>query len=109
MFSVVRPEKYGGVVHYKTYEEIEQDFKEEKIHPGDLKGAIRDAIIKLLAPIQELYAQNTEWQEVTALAYPDPNAKKEVKKKVCFFFPSQIHSNSWRNTDRLSTLNYYFA
>lgn len=83
VFSVVRPEKYGGAIHYKAYEEIEKDFKEEVIHPGDLKGAVGDAIVKLLEPVQELYREKPEWQEVTALAYPDPNAKKEVKKKVC--------------------------
>ncbi|KAI5122412.1 hypothetical protein M0805_002962 [Coniferiporia weirii] len=81
VFSVVRPEKHGGPVHYTTYEDLKRDFAEEKVHPGDLKGAVTEAITRLLAPIQELYAQSAEWQELTALAYPDPNAKKEVKKK----------------------------
>lgn len=93
VFSVFRPEKYGGAVHYSTYEELERDFAEEKIHPGDLKGAVGDAITRLLAPIQELFAQNTEWQEISALAYPDPNAKKEIKKKVrkhCSFIPTLV-------------------
>ncbi|THH04286.1 hypothetical protein EW145_g5638 [Phellinidium pouzarii] len=81
VFSISRPEKHGGPVHYTTYDDLETDFKEEKVHPGDLKGAVSDSITRLLAPIQELYAQDTEWQEITALAYPDPNAKKDVKKK----------------------------
>ena len=83
VFSVVRPEKYGGAAHYKTFEELEKDFAEEKIHPGDLKGAVTEAITKLTAPIRELYEQSAEWKEVTAVAYPDPSAKKDVKKKVC--------------------------
>lgn len=82
VFSVVRPEKYGGAVHYKTFEELERDFKEEVIHPGDLKGAVGDAIVRLLEPVQAMFQESKEWQEVTALAYPDPNAKKEVRKKV---------------------------
>lgn len=85
VFSVVRPEKYGGPVHYKTFEEVEKDFKEEVIHPGDLKGAVGDAIVKLLEPVQAMYQENAEWQEITALAYPDPNAK-DIKKKVGALF-----------------------
>ena len=61
---------------------LEKDFAEEKIHPGDLKGAVTEAITKLTAPIREFYEQSTEWKEVTAVAYPDPSAKKDVKKKV---------------------------
>ncbi|EJD00386.1 tyrosine tRNA ligase [Fomitiporia mediterranea MF3/22] len=91
VFSVERSEKYGGNVHYRTYEELEKDFADQVIHPGDLKGAVSEAIVKLLTPIQELYAQDKEWQEITALAYPDPNAKKEVKKKVrSYDFPSVL-------------------
>ncbi|KAH8109095.1 tyrosine tRNA ligase [Phellopilus nigrolimitatus] len=82
LFSVVRPEKHGGPVHYAAYEALERDFAEEKLHPGDLKAAVADAITRLLAPIQALYEDSKEWQEVAALAYPDPNAKKDVKKKV---------------------------
>ncbi|KAL5522037.1 hypothetical protein ACEPAF_1893 [Sanghuangporus sanghuang] len=81
IFSIVRPEKFGGTVHYKNYEDIEKDFADEVIHPGDLKGAVTDAIIKVLTPIQELYLQNAEWKEAAEKAYPDPNAKKEIKKK----------------------------
>ena len=83
VFSIVRPEKYGGAIHYTNFEDIEKDFREEVIHPGDLKGAVTDAIIKLLEPIQAIYSESEEWQEVAALAYPDPNAKP-VKKKVRF-------------------------
>ena len=81
LFSVVRPEKFGGTLHYRTYQEIEDDFSKKELHPKDLKGAVADAIINLLASIQEAYKNDPEWQAVTAAAYPDPNAKPEVKKK----------------------------
>jgi len=81
LFSVVRPEKFGGSLHYKTYQEIEDDFSKKELHPKDLKGAVAEAIISLLAPIQDAYKNDPEWQAVTVAAYPDPNAKPDAKKK----------------------------
>lgn len=84
VFSISRPEKHGGPSHYKAYEELEKDFAEEKIHPGDLKASVTEALVKLLTPIRQVYEESKEWQEVAALAYPDPNAKTVKKKKVLF-------------------------
>jgi tyrosyl-tRNA synthetase len=81
LFSVSRSEKFGGSLHYKTYQEIEEDFSRKELHPKDLKGAVAEGIICLLSPIQDAYKNDPDWQAVTAAAYPDPNAKPEVKKK----------------------------
>lgn len=81
LFSVFRPEKFGGSLHYKTYQGIEEDFSRKELHPGDLKGAVAGAIISLLSPIQDAYKSDPEWQAAAAAAYPDPNAKPEAKKK----------------------------
>lgn len=81
LFSIVRPEKFGGSLHYNTYEKIEDDFAKKELHPKDLKGAVADAIVSLLAPIQDVYKNDPEWQAVTVAAYPNPSAKPEVKKK----------------------------
>ncbi|OZJ02428.1 Tyrosine--tRNA ligase, cytoplasmic [Bifiguratus adelaidae] len=77
VFTIVRPEKYGGNTDYTSYEALEQDFLDKKIHPGDLKAGAVDAINALLAPIRE-YFDKDELRELTELAYPteDPNAKK---------------------------------
>jgi len=84
VFTITR-EKGGGPSHYKTYQELEDDFAAKKIHPGDLKASIRDAINNLLEPIRAAFLANEEWQKIEQLAYPDPNAKPEPKKKkkVC--------------------------
>lgn len=82
LFSVSRPERFGGSLHYKTYQEIEIDFSKKELHPKDLKSAVADAIISLLSPIQDAYKSDSDWQAATAAAYPDPNPKPEVKKKV---------------------------
>jgi tyrosyl-tRNA synthetase len=84
LFSVERPEKYGGPVHYSSYPPLREDFKNKAIHPGDLKGAATTALTSLLAPIRAAYEANPEWQACVNLAYPDPSAAPEKKKKkVC--------------------------
>lgn len=80
VFTITR-EKGGGPSHYKTYEELKDDFAAKKIHPGDLKASVRDAIISLLGPIQATFLENEECKQAEQLAYPDPNAKPETKKK----------------------------
>ncbi|KAH7886608.1 tyrosyl-tRNA synthetase [Phlebopus sp. FC_14] len=80
VFTINR-EKGGGPSHYKTYDELEDDFAAKKVHPGDLKATVREAIISLLEPIRTAFVENEEWQRIEQLAYPDPNAKPEPKKK----------------------------
>ncbi|KIK70096.1 hypothetical protein GYMLUDRAFT_53205 [Collybiopsis luxurians FD-317 M1] len=73
--------KFDGDLHFKTFEELRQAFKEEKIHPGDLKPAMTNAINRLLDPIRKAFEENEDFQKVEKLAYPDPNAKQPAKKK----------------------------
>ena len=85
VFSVVRDEKFGGSLHYRTFDEMEKSFKEKELHPGDLKAAVARGIIDILEPIRKAFEADEEWQRVEKLAYPDPNAKAadgKKKKKV---------------------------
>jgi tyrosyl-tRNA synthetase len=52
-FLVERPEKFGGNKSYSTYDEIEKDFIEKKLHPMDLKNSLAKEISKLLEPIKK--------------------------------------------------------
>ncbi len=82
VFSISRPEKWGGPMHYSSYEEMEQDFAEKKLHPGDLKTGVADAIIRLLEPIQKAYENDPDFQQANLDAYPtEKPATKEIKKK----------------------------
>lgn len=83
VFSIFRKEEYGGNLHYKSSQELQDEFEQKKLHPKDLKTAVADAINRLLDPIRKAFEENEEWKEVEKLAYPDPNAKPEKKKKVC--------------------------
>jgi len=87
VFTIRREGKFGGPPsHYKDYKELEDDFAAKKIHPGDLKAAVNKAIDSLLEPIRKAFTESPEWQNVEKLAYPDPNAKAEPKKKKVSFF-----------------------
>jgi len=52
-FVIERPEKFGGTVKFKTYEEVEAAFAAKKLHPMDLKKALVNEIDKLVAPIRD--------------------------------------------------------
>ncbi len=82
VFTIERDQKFGGPTHYKSFAEIEEDFKEKKLHPKDLKTTVANGVVRLLAPIRKAFEENEEWQEIEKLAYPDPTAKVEKKKKV---------------------------
>ncbi|WFC98140.1 tyrosine--tRNA ligase [Malassezia yamatoensis] len=81
LFSVIRPEKYGGTLHYNDYEQLKKDFVDQKIHPQDLKSAVTDAIIALLQPVHEMHETDEQFRKTKALAYPE-DEPKETKKKV---------------------------
>ncbi|MBU1103151.1 MAG: tyrosine--tRNA ligase [Nanoarchaeota archaeon] len=52
-FTISRPDKFGGNISYETYEKLESDFTNKKLHPMDLKQAIAKELNLLLKPIQE--------------------------------------------------------
>ena len=50
---IERPEKFGGNVEYFEYHQLESDFAEKKIHPGDLKQTVANYLIKVISPIRD--------------------------------------------------------
>ncbi|MFS8131177.1 MAG: tyrosine--tRNA ligase [Candidatus Dojkabacteria bacterium] len=51
-FKVTREEKFGGNVEYSTYAELEQDYKDKKLFPLDLKVAVINYIDELVKPVR---------------------------------------------------------
>jgi tyrosyl-tRNA synthetase len=82
VFSIHRDEKYGGPMHFSTYDALKEAFEKRDVHPKDLKGAVGDALVGLLAPIRKRFEESKEWQEVTELAYPPPVPEKKKKVRV---------------------------
>ncbi len=55
--EIKRQAKFGGNKTYKSYDELEKDFMEKKLHPMDLKLAMAESINRTLAPAREHFAQ----------------------------------------------------
>ena len=58
--EIKRPEKFGGNATFSSYEEIESAFTSQKLHPADLKAAVSDSLIEILAPVREYFEKNKE-------------------------------------------------
>jgi len=51
--TIHRPEKYGGDLHYPTYEELEAGFASKELHPMDLKAGAAEYMNRILEPVRE--------------------------------------------------------
>ena len=51
--EIKRSEKFGGNLTYSSYSKISEDFLNGKLHPMDLKNAVAEKIIRILAPARE--------------------------------------------------------
>ncbi|EGC28955.1 tyrosine-tRNA ligase [Dictyostelium purpureum] len=52
--------KDQGEVVYTSYQQLEDDYKAEKIHPSELKPVIAKAINAMLQPVRDHFANNPE-------------------------------------------------
>jgi tyrosyl-tRNA synthetase len=55
--KVKRPDKFGGNVVYSSFEKLEKDFGNKKLHPMDLKNAMADKLVEILAPAMEHFSK----------------------------------------------------
>lgn len=78
-FVVPRKQEYGGDLNFSLYEDLEQAFAKEEVHPGDLKAAVEVYINRLLEPIRKAF-DTPELKKLTAKAYPtqSKNSKHEL-------------------------------
>jgi len=60
--EIVRTEENGGNKLYKSYQELETDYKEGNLHPGDLKPAVIKAINAMLDPVRKHFASGAPKQ-----------------------------------------------
>ncbi|XP_051926314.1 tyrosine--tRNA ligase, cytoplasmic [Hippocampus zosterae] len=73
-FSIKRDAKFGGNKVYTAFEEVEQDFATELIHPGDLKASVEEALNELLEPIRKKF-ESAELRKLANDAYPTTKTK----------------------------------
>ncbi len=53
--EIKRQEKFGGDIRLESYEKLEKEYKEGKLHPMDLKNAVIEYLEKIIAPIRKNY------------------------------------------------------
>ena len=78
-FLIERKPEFGGNAKYEKFEELEEAFGKEEVHPGDLKNSVVIYLNRLLDPVRKKF-ETPELKKLTAQAYPDPNAKPVTKK-----------------------------
>jgi tyrosyl-tRNA synthetase len=61
--TVERPEKFGGNVIYTSYQDLEGDFAQKKLHPSDLKATVSKYVTEIIRPIREKITLTPELAE----------------------------------------------
>ncbi len=52
-FIVERPVKYGGNMSYYSYNELQKDYEQNKIHPKDLKMTASRYLNEIISPVRD--------------------------------------------------------
>ncbi|XP_020029563.1 tyrosine--tRNA ligase, cytoplasmic [Castor canadensis] len=78
-FVILRDEKWGGNKAYTAYLDLEKDFADQIVHPGDLKNSVEVALNKLLDPIREKF-NTPALKKLASAAYPDPSKQKPIAR-----------------------------
>merc|ERR1712123_203011 len=77
-FTINRAPDHGSYSVFANFEELEQSFAKEEIHPGDLKAAVERYLNRLLDPVRKAF-EAPELKKLAMEAYPPP-AKVKVAK-----------------------------
>ena len=67
-FDVERPEKFGGNLSFKTYNELETTFVAKKIHPLDVKNTMTKYLTQILDPVRKAF-ETAQYKETLEKAY----------------------------------------
>lgn len=62
--KVERPEKFGGNLEFRSYDELEKVFSKKKLHPMDLKQATAEHLNKLIDPVRKKLEKNKTAQKL---------------------------------------------
>jgi len=60
LLSIERPERFGGPIEFKSYQELESVYSAGKLHPMDLKNGIAESLIEILAPVREYFCKHPQ-------------------------------------------------
>lgn len=57
---IERPEKFGGNLTFYSYDEMEEMFMKDGVHPTDLKSGLAVYLDKAIKPVRDYFASNPE-------------------------------------------------
>lgn len=80
-FIVQRAEANGGNLEFHNYEQLEETFANQALHPGDLKTAVEFYINRLLEPIRKVF-ESPELKTLVTKAYPTPGKNKAIEDEI---------------------------
>jgi tyrosyl-tRNA synthetase len=58
--EVRRPARYGGLIEISDSRELKRLYTSGELHPADLKGALAEALIELLAPVRRYFEKHPD-------------------------------------------------
>lgn len=58
--KIKRDKKFGGDIEFKSYEDLEKTFLENKIHAADLKNDLAEKLIEILEPCRKYFEKNKD-------------------------------------------------
>jgi len=58
--KITRPPRYGGAVELSEAAELRKLYAAGKLHPADLKAAVAEALIEVLAPVRDYFERHPE-------------------------------------------------
>jgi len=61
---IERPEKFGGNVEFKTYQELEEAYARKELFPLDLKNALSKYLNEFLEPVRKHFSENETAKEL---------------------------------------------
>ncbi len=62
-FKVERPSKYGGDITFYSYKELEEAYRNGKLHPLDLKKAVAKEINRIIEPVRSIFINDRGYFE----------------------------------------------
>lgn len=63
-FEIQRAPKFGGPVSFGKYADLEEAFRQKKVHPADLKAAVAEAVNRVVEPVRRHFEGRRSLLEV---------------------------------------------
>jgi tyrosyl-tRNA synthetase len=60
VLKIDRPEKFGGLLVFESYQALEESYVAGQLHPMDLKNGTSSALVEMLAPVREFFEEHPE-------------------------------------------------